>query len=90
VLEQELRDDDIRVTTLVQGTAFGEGGGSSDWAWEPEHAEAAYALWTERGLLTEVQGRRGGQDVGDIGDVHIFIVTRPRTQRMTVVHCRSF
>ena len=41
VLADELRDDDIRVTTVVQGTAAGAGMGSPDWAWEPEHAMAA-------------------------------------------------
>jgi meso-butanediol dehydrogenase / (S,S)-butanediol dehydrogenase / diacetyl reductase len=90
VLAQELRDEDIRVTTVVQGTAEGAGGGSTDWAWEPEHTEAAIALWTERGLLTEVQGRYGGQSVEAIGDVHIFIVTRPRTQKLDTIYCRSF
>lgn len=90
VLAQELRDEDIRVTTVVQGTAAGAGGGSPDWAWDPGHAEAAYALWTERGLLAEVGGRHGGQSVEAVGDVHIFIVTRPRSQRLDVVHVRSF
>ena len=90
VLAQEVRDEDIRVTTVVQGTAEGAGNGSADWAWEPEHAEAAYELWNKRGLLTEVLGRYGGQHVEAIGDVHIFIVTRPRSQRLDTVHCRSF
>jgi NAD(P)-dependent dehydrogenase (short-subunit alcohol dehydrogenase family) len=90
VLAQELRAEDIRVTTLVQGTAQGAGGGSADWAWEPEHATAATTMWSERGLLAEVGGLHGGQDVEDIGDVHIFIVTRPRSQRLDTVHCRSF
>lgn len=90
VLAQELRDDDIRVTTVVQGTAAGAGGGSADWAWDPDHAAAAYTMWTERGLLAEVGGRHGGQDVEAIGDVHIFIVTRPRSQRLDVIHVRSF
>jgi len=90
VLAQELRAEDIRVTTLIQGTAQGAGGGSADWAWEPEHATAAATMWTERGLLAEVGGLYGGQDVEAIGDVHIFIVTRPRSQRLDTVHCRSF
>jgi NAD(P)-dependent dehydrogenase (short-subunit alcohol dehydrogenase family) len=90
VLAQELRDDDIRVTTVVQGTAAGPGGGSADWGRDPEHAAAAHTMWTERGLLAEVGGRHGGQHVEAIGDVHIFIVTRPRSQRLDVVHVRSF
>ena len=56
VLAQEVRDDDIRVTTVVQGTAAGAGGGATDYAWDPGHTAAAHALWTERGLLGEVLG----------------------------------
>jgi NAD(P)-dependent dehydrogenase (short-subunit alcohol dehydrogenase family) len=90
VLSQELRDDDIRVTTVIQGTAIGAGGGATGWAWEPAHAAAALARWQELGLLGDAVGRHGGQDVDAIGDVHVFIVTRPRSQRLDVVHCRSF
>src|SRR5580700_9211262 len=82
VLAQEVRDDDIRVTTVVQGTAAGAGGGATDYAWDPDHSAAAYALWTERGLLGEVLGRYSGQSVDAIGDIHVFIVTRPREQRL--------
>ena len=35
VLAQEVRDDDIRVTTVVQGTAAGAGGGATDYTWGP-------------------------------------------------------
>ncbi|HXY91162.1 MAG TPA: SDR family oxidoreductase [Acidimicrobiia bacterium] len=90
ILAEELRDEGIRVTTVVQGTAFGPGGGSTGWAWDPEHAAAATDLWTRKGLLDRVAGHAGGQDVEDIGDVHIFIVTRPRTQKLDTVYCRSF
>ncbi len=90
MLAQEVRDDDIRVTTVVQGTAAGAGLGATDYAWDPDHAAAAYALWDERGLLTEVMGRTSGQTVDDIGDVHVFIVSRPREQRLDTVHVRSF
>jgi NAD(P)-dependent dehydrogenase (short-subunit alcohol dehydrogenase family) len=90
VLAQELRDDDIRVTTVLQGTAAGVGNSATDWTWDPEDAAAAMKLWTERGLLAQVFGRHGGQSVDAIGDVHVFIVTRPRTQKLDTVHCRSF
>ncbi|HXY28687.1 MAG TPA: hypothetical protein VEH82_10440, partial [Acidimicrobiales bacterium] len=86
----EVRDDDIRVTTVVQGTAVGAGAGASDFAWDPEHAQAAFELWSERGLLAEVMGRYEGQSVDDIGNVHVFIVTRPRAQRLDTIHVRSF
>jgi hypothetical protein len=41
-------------------------------------------------LLTEVIGRYGGQSVDDVGEVHVFIVTRPREQRLDTIHVRSF
>jgi NAD(P)-dependent dehydrogenase (short-subunit alcohol dehydrogenase family) len=90
VLAQELRGEDIRVTTLVQGTISGAGNNATDWAWDPDHGAAALELWTEMGLMSQVYGRNGGQDVEAIGDVHVFIVTRPRSQRLDKVHCRSF
>lgn len=90
VLAQEVRDEDIRVTTVVQGTAAGPGGGSTDWQWDEEHAAEAYTKWTELGLLSRVTGFRGGQAVEEIADVHVFIVTRPRTQKLDTIWCRSF
>ncbi len=90
ILADELRDDDIRVTTVVQGTAFGTGTGTTDFAWEPENAAAATEMWTTKGYLGRVAGHAGGQTVEDVGDVHIFIVTRPRTQKLDTVYCRSF
>lgn len=90
VLAQEVGDDDIRVTTVVQGTAQGTGGGSTDWEWDPEHGAEAFELWAKRGLMGEAYGRKGGQTVDAIADLHLFIVTRPRTQRLERVHCRSF
>ena len=90
ILADELVDDDIRVTNLVQGVAFGPGGGPTDWAWDAEHGAAATELWVRKGYMGRVTGHAGGQDVEDIGDVHIFIVTRPRTQKLDTVYCRSF
>ena len=90
VLTQEVRDDDIRVTTVIQGAANGAGNGSTGWEWDAEHGAAALDLWTKSGLMSQALGRKGGQDVQAIGDVHLFIVTRPRTQKMDTVYCRSF
>ena len=90
VLAQEVRDDDIRVTTVIQGGANGGGGGSTDWEWDPEHGAAAIDLWTKTGLISQAYGRNGGQEVAAVGDVHVFVVTRPRTQKMDTVYCRSF
>jgi NAD(P)-dependent dehydrogenase (short-subunit alcohol dehydrogenase family) len=86
----ELGDEDIRVTNLVQGVAFGEGGGSSGWSWDPELAEQATALWEERGYLRRVGGTRGGQSVESIAEVHVFIVTRPRGQKLDTIFCRAY
>jgi NAD(P)-dependent dehydrogenase (short-subunit alcohol dehydrogenase family) len=90
VLAQEVGDDDIRVTTVIQGATNGGGAGSTDWEWDPEHGAAAIDLWTKNGLMSQAFGRNGGQDAAAVGDVHVFIVTRPRTQKMDTVYCRSF
>ncbi|MCU4182897.1 SDR family oxidoreductase [Acidiferrimicrobium sp. IK] len=90
VLAMEVAPIDIRVTTVIQGTAKGAGVGSTDWEWDPDHAAAAGALWDKLGLIPAVMGVREGQDVDDIGDIHLFIVTRPRTQKLDTVHARSF
>ena len=90
VLAQEVRQDDIRVTTVIQGGAKGTGGGSTDWEWDAEHGAAALDLWAKNGLLAEAYGRNGGQEASAVGDVHVFIVTRPRNQKMDTVYCRSF
>ena len=90
VLAAELLTDDIRVTTVVQGTAVGAGGGSTGWEWDPDRTMEAITLWTERGLMQGAQGRLGGQEVDAVADVHLYIVTRPRTQKLDRVHVRSF
>ena len=90
-LMHELRDDDIRVTVLVQGVAA-DGEGSTDWSWDPQHAETAATLWQERGYLEKVRGRPGsaGQSVDAIAEVHLFVVTRPRGQKLDTIFCRSY
>jgi NAD(P)-dependent dehydrogenase (short-subunit alcohol dehydrogenase family) len=90
VLAQEVRDDEIRITTVIQGATNGGGGGSTDWEWDPEHGAAAMSLWTETGLIGQAYGHNGGQDAKSVGDVHVFVVTRPRNQKMDTVYCRSF
>lgn len=89
VLRSEVEPEGIRVSTVVQGAcAPGEGGGSIGWEWDPEHAEAAMRVWTEGGWLGRVA--KTTQTVDDIADVHVFLVTRPRGQKLEVVHVRSF
>ncbi|HET9732339.1 MAG TPA: SDR family oxidoreductase [Acidimicrobiales bacterium] len=90
VLAMEVASDGIRVTNLIQGTARAASIGSTDWAWDPDHAAEAHALWEKMGLLNFALGQLEGQEVDAIGDVHLFIATRPRTQKLDTVHCRSF
>ncbi len=86
----ELPDDDIRVTTLVQGVALGEGGGSTGWSWEPERAQRATELWERQGYLARVGGTQGGQSVDAVADVHVYVVTRPRGQKLDTIHVRGY
>lgn len=90
-LMDEVQDDDIRVTVVVQGVA-GAGGSSTDWAWDPDNAQIAFELWTRKGYLAKVTGREGstGQSVDDVADVHLYVVTRPRGQKLDTVHVRSY
>lgn len=89
VLRSEVEPEGIRVSTVVQGACSpAEGGGSIGWEWDPEHAEAAMRVWTEGGWLGRVA--KTTQTVDEIADVHVFLVTRPRGQKLEVVHVRSF
>jgi NAD(P)-dependent dehydrogenase (short-subunit alcohol dehydrogenase family) len=89
-LRTEYEKEDIRVTTLVQGVAIGEGGGSMGWEWDPEHSTVAFQRWEEDGILRRISGRHGGQAVESVAEVHVFIVTRPRGQKLDVVRSRSY
>lgn len=89
VLRSEVEPEGIRVSTVVQGACSpAEGGGSIGWEWDPEHAEAAMRVWTEGGWLGRVA--KTTQTVDEIADVHVFVVTRPRGQKLEVIHVRSF
>jgi NAD(P)-dependent dehydrogenase (short-subunit alcohol dehydrogenase family) len=90
VLRSEVERDSIRVTTLIQGAAAGEGGGSTGWEWDPVQASAALELWESEGFLRRIQGSHGGQSVQQIADVHLFIVTLPVGQKVEVLRCRSY
>lgn len=90
VLRAEFEREEIRVTTLIQGVALGEGGGSTGWAWDPAHSEIASQRWTEDGLLRKLIGLHGGQDVENVADAHMFIVTRPRGQKLEIMRSRSY
>jgi len=40
--------------------------------------------------VAQTYGRTEGQELAAIADVHLFIVTRPRSQKLDVVHGRNF
>lgn len=90
VLAREVAPDEIRVTTLVQGVATGPGGGPTDWGWDETYGPEAIKLWTELGLMQRAFGLQGSQNAEEVGEVVRFIVTRPRSQQLDTVFCRSF
>jgi NAD(P)-dependent dehydrogenase (short-subunit alcohol dehydrogenase family) len=89
-LRTEYESEEIRVTTLVQGLAEGEGGGSTDWGWIPEYLEVGMKRWEEDGILRRVGGVHGPQDASHVADVHLFVVTRPRGQKLDVIRVRAY
>jgi NAD(P)-dependent dehydrogenase (short-subunit alcohol dehydrogenase family) len=89
-LRTEYEKEEIRVTTLVQGVAAGEGGGSTDWEWDPEHSAIAYQRWEEDGILRRISGKHGAQQVDHVAEVHLFLVTRPPGQKLDVIRVRSY
>jgi NAD(P)-dependent dehydrogenase (short-subunit alcohol dehydrogenase family) len=88
VLRMEVEPDGVRVSTVIQGASAGEGGGSIGWEWDPLHAETAMKIWSEGGWLTRTA--KSAQTVDQIADVHVYLVTRPRGQKLEVVHVRSY
>ncbi len=89
-LRTEYEKAEIRVTTLIQGVAAGEGGGSTGWEWHPDHSAVAYERWTEDGILQRISGKHGSQQVEHVAEVHLFVVTRPRGQKLDVMRVRSY
>jgi hypothetical protein len=86
----EFEKEEIRVTTLVQGVALGEGGGPTDW---DMHLEDGLEVWQRlqaEGTINRVMGKHGGQKVEDVAAVHLFVVTRPPGQKIDVVRARSY
>ncbi|MCK9905121.1 short-chain dehydrogenase [Parafrankia colletiae] len=89
-LSLEFEKEEIRVTTLIQGVALGEGGGSTDWKDNGEHTHLVWPRLQAEGTVQRVMGKHGGQTVESVADVHVFIVTRPRGQKLDVVRARSY
>ncbi|ONH33350.1 SDR family oxidoreductase [Pseudofrankia asymbiotica] len=86
----EFEKEEIRVTTLIQGVALGEGGGSTDWEDSGEHTHLVWPRLQAEGTINRVIGKHGGMTVESVADVHIFIATRPRGQKLDVVRARSY
>ena len=89
-LQMEYEKEEIRVTSLVQGVALGEGGGTRDWGPDPEFATGGFERLQQEGTYQRVIGLHGGQDVDDVAEVHVFIVTRNRGQKLDVIRVRSY
>jgi NAD(P)-dependent dehydrogenase (short-subunit alcohol dehydrogenase family) len=89
-LSREFEKEEIRVTTIVQGVALGEGGGPTDWDMNLEDAGHVWQRLVEEGTIRRVMGLHGGQTVESVAEVHLFVVTRPRGQKLDVVRARSY
>jgi NAD(P)-dependent dehydrogenase (short-subunit alcohol dehydrogenase family) len=89
-LRTEFEKEEIRVTTLIQGVALGEGGGSTDWELDSEFAELSFDRLMKEGIIHRVMGLHGGQNVDSVAEVHLFVVTRPRGQKLDVIRARSY
>lgn len=86
----EFEKEEIRVTTLIQGVALGEGGGSTDWKDNGEHTHLVWPRLQAEGTVNRVIGKHGGMTVESVAEVHVFIATRPRGQKLDVVRARSY
>ena len=45
---------------------------------------------TEDGILQRISGKHGAQQVEHVAEVHLFVVTRPRGQKLDVMRVRSY
>jgi NAD(P)-dependent dehydrogenase (short-subunit alcohol dehydrogenase family) len=89
-LTREFEKEEIRVTTLVQGVALGEGGGPTDWDMRVDGSMYVWERLQSEGTINRVMGKHGGQKVEHVAEVHLFVVTRPPGQKLDVVRARSY
>jgi NAD(P)-dependent dehydrogenase (short-subunit alcohol dehydrogenase family) len=89
-LSLEFEKEEIRVTTVIQGVALGEGGGSTDWDIGADDSTNSWERLQQEGTINRVMGLHGGQKVEQVAEVHLFIVTRERGQKLDVVRSRSY
>jgi hypothetical protein len=74
----------------VQGVALGEGGGTTDWNPGLGDAESSFHALLAAGTIQRITGRYGAMDVADVAEAHLFIVTRPRGQKLDVIRVRAY
>lgn len=89
-LSREFEKEEIRVSTVVQGVALGEGGGPIEWDHGPNDGTDVWKRLVDEGTIRRTMGLHGGQKVDDVAEVHLFIVTRPPGQKLDVVRSRSY
>jgi NAD(P)-dependent dehydrogenase (short-subunit alcohol dehydrogenase family) len=89
-LNFEYEKEDIRTSTIIQGVALGEGGGALDWDHNPEISSVVWPRLQAEGTVQRIIGKHGGQHVDHVAEVHLFIVTRPRGQKLDVIRVRSY
>ncbi|MHB8463514.1 MAG: SDR family oxidoreductase [Acidimicrobiales bacterium] len=88
MLNLEYRGEDIRVTTLIQGVAYGEGGGTI--GWDSGLGGPGMERMVEEGTLRRIAGSFGPMRADDVAEVHVFVVTRPRGQQLDVIRVRAY
>jgi NAD(P)-dependent dehydrogenase (short-subunit alcohol dehydrogenase family) len=89
-LQMEYEKEEIRVTNLVQGVALGEGGGTTDWNPAAEATPASWERLVAEGTIQRVTGNHGSMKVEDVAAVHLFVVTRPRGQKLDMLRVRCY
>jgi len=89
-LNFEYEKEDIRTSTIIQGVALGAGGGALDWDLNPEMAPVSWPRLQAEGTVQRIIGKHGGQKVEHVAEVHLFVVTRPRGQKLDVIRVRSY
>ncbi len=89
-LNIEYDKEDIRTSTIIQGVALGEGGGPLDWDLNHEISSVVWPRLQAEGTVQRIIGKHGGQHVDHVAEVHLFIVTRPRGQKLDVIRVRSY
>ena len=89
-LTREFEKEEIRVTTIIQGVALGEGGGPTDWDMYHHDISQVWPRLEQEGTIGRVMGKHGGQSVESVAEVHLFVVTRPPGQKLDVVRARSY